>query len=189
MKTYKVIVGSLNPGKIKAVHDFLIQDRRTRPAGLISSVEGFAVDSEVSKQPKSLREMTIGAINRANNARFFTSEGNICIGIESGIYTIRQVGGEDLIFDSTCCAVSVPYRPAVYLGYSSAWQVPRDIAAMILNEGLEMDEAFVACGYTKDPHIGRTVGAIGLVSDGRETREQYTQAALAAALLSWKGLE
>lgn len=187
MKQYRVMVGSKNPVKNQAVKMFCETDLRM--IALVTGEYGnIGAKSRVSAQPKSLREMTIGAINRVTDAMVLSmgTYDTIGFGIESGIFTVRQINGKDLIFDTTCCAIAVPGHETM-IGYCPAWQLPSDIIESI-TDGLEMDEAFFHTKRTTNKDLGEAEGAIGLLSEGRLTRLQYTYLAIEAALLSWKGM-
>lgn len=182
MRTYPLIVGSKNPIKIQAVRDVVERDSRLRH---ISAVEGLAVPSAVSPQPRSLRETTLGALHRAHAAASSPRGHGAGVGIESGVFTVRQINGSDLVFDTTSCAIMLPGQE-IMIGFCPAWQIPADIRDAI-EDGLEMDEAFFATKRTTNSDLGEAEGATGLLSKGRMTRLAYTVMAIEAALLTWEG--
>ena len=71
-------------------------------------------------------------------------------------------------------------------GISSAWECPPEITKMMLEEGMTMNDAFYKSGRTDDPKIGASVGAIGLLTDGRVDRKAYTKQAIHMAMIHMK---
>lgn len=72
----------------------------------------------------------------------------------------------------------------VPLGTSPAWEVPPRVVQLIRSgEAKDMNEAFIRCGLTDNPQLGRSVGAIGLLSKGKINRKDYTQLAVMMALM------
>src|SRR6185369_15836364 len=96
----KVIIGSKNPQKIKAVEDLTsIYDFITEP-----EIFSFEVDSGISEQPMSLDEIILGAKNRAFNAyNLLNPECGISFGLESGITVVPHT--KTGFMDICACAI------------------------------------------------------------------------------------
>lgn len=171
----KIYVGSLNPAKVDAVREALTD----HPAFASCDVTGFDAASNVSDQPKTLEETVRGAMNRAKAA---WREGGIAFGLESGLMEVpyTRTGRMDICV----CAI---YNGTDYChGISSAWECPVNITKMMLEDGMNMNDAFYAAGLTNDPKIGSSVGAVGLLTEGRVDRKAYTMQAIHMAMIHAK---
>ena len=71
-------------------------------------------------------------------------------------------------------------------GTSSAFEYPEEITDLVKGRGLDISEALGAAGYTNNPAIGSSEGAIGILSEGRLVRKDYTKQALCAAFIHLK---
>jgi len=81
------------------------------------------------------------------------------------------------------CACAIYDGKEVHIGLSSAFEFPTQVTRLILEEGLDANQAFYLVGLTKDPKIGSAEGAIGLLTKGRVTRKDYTKQAISMALI------
>ncbi len=167
----KIIVASLNPQKITAVTE-LIADY---PMFENASVEGVAVESGVSDQPKSLEETVIGAINRAKKT---FSDTDYSVGLESGLMEVPHT--KTGLMDVCVCAIYD--GKDIHLGLSSAFEPPKAVAKF-MNEGMNMSDATAAAGLTSNKNIGSAEGLVGILTHGRLTRLSYTKQALTTALI------
>ena len=172
----KIHVGSMNQVKIDAVketikdYDFL--------AG--SEVYGFDVDSGVYKQPRSLEETLGGAKNRAIAAfRHLSYECDYGFGIESGLIEVPNVKQRYL---NTCACVI--FDGTLYsLGLSSCFEYPQEVMDLVLNDGLEINDAVHKLGLTDNPKIGSAEGYISVLTNGRINRKNYVKQAIMMALI------
>jgi len=165
-------VGSLNKVKIEAVQELLPE----YPHLASFTVEGVGVESVVSPQPKTLDETIQGAMHRAQAVFDNCTYG---FGIESGLMTVpyTKTGFMDL-------CVCVIYDGINYhLGLSSAWEVPQRVTTLIMEEGLDMNDAAVRAGYTTNSNLGSEQGLIGIMTKGRLDRKAYTKEAIRSALI------
>ena len=171
----KIFVGSLNPAKVNAVRETLSE----YPAFAGCEVLGFDAVSNVSDQPKTLEETMRGAINRAKHA---ATQGGIGFGLESGLMQVpyTETGHMDV------CVCAIWNGEKHVTGISSAWECPPEITRMMIDEGLDMQEAFYKSGRTNDPKIGSSIGAIGLLTEGRVDRKAYTKQAITMAMIHAK---
>ncbi|MFA5854170.1 MAG: inosine/xanthosine triphosphatase [Patescibacteria group bacterium] len=171
----KIYVGSLNPAKVEAVREALSD----YPLFANCEVVGFEASSGVSEQPKSLDETMRGAITRAKHA---WQEGGVGFGLESGLMQVPHT--ETGHMDVCVCAIWDGQKHVT--GISSAWECPPEITKMMIEDGMDMQEAFYRSGRTDDPKIGSSIGAIGLLTEGRIDRKAYTKQAIHMAMIHLK---
>ncbi len=174
----KVLVGSLNPVKLDAVRDEFARHANYRTA----EIAGHRASSGVSVQPKSLDETIRGAKNRAAEC-LQTGQCHVAIGIESGLFFAGRPE-LDRVFDVCACAIWTLGDRYSQVGLSSAWEVPPQIARLVYDHGLDLSEASLRAGYTRNENIGAGQGLVGILSGGALDRKAYTQQAILAALTS-----
>ncbi len=171
----KIYVGSLNPTKVAAVREAVAD----HPDFSSCDVIGSEVASDVSEQPKTIEETVRGAMNRARAA---WQEGGISFGLESGLMEVPYT--RTGYMDICVCAI---YDGADYHhGISSAWECPVDVTKMMLEDGMNMSEAFYKSGRTDDPSIGSSIGVISVLTGGRVDRKAYTMQAIHMAMIHLK---
>lgn len=168
----KIIVASQNPTKVNAVKEILLDYEHLKDA----DVFGIEADSGVSDQPKSLEETVQGAINRAKNVY---SDCDYSLGIESGLMHVPNT--KSGYMDVCVCAIFDGKE--YHLGLSSAWEAPKEVSEYMIKDGLNMNDAALKAGLTKDPKIGSAEGLVGIVTRGRLTRKEYTKEAIRTALI------
>ena len=166
-------VGSENKNKIEAVrqvienYDFLKQ----------AQVEGCKVSSGVSDQPSSLEETIQGAINRAKNA---FQNCTYSVGLESGMIPVQE-GKSKRYFQHTICSI---YDGNKYsLGFSPAFELPIKAVDLIIYSGFTLEEATKEMKLTDNQEIGKAEGIIGILTQGKVTRIDYTKPAIQMALI------
>lgn len=162
-------VGSENPVKINCVAAAVAQFWPT------ARVIGTSTDSQVSAQPKSEREMYVGALNRAQQSLDNISAAQYGVGIEGGIED-----KEDGMW-AFAVVVIVDRKARVSEGQTGRFKLPEGVARLIRTEGLELGEA-------DDRFFGRqnskqNEGAIGILSDSKITRLELYKPAVIFALL------
>ena len=171
-----VTVGSTNPVKLQAVQasfsayfpkeDFHFQDR--------------AAVSGVEAQPFSLDEIIQGAKNRAQLA---VQASDFGVGLEGGLFPCASSNSG--YFEITACAIYDGQRFAV--GLSSAFEHPQAVIDLVRQRGVTISTAYYLAGLTTNTCIGAAEGAIGLLSQGRLTRNEYSQQAVFCALVAYAG--
>lgn len=141
-----------------------------------AEVSGFEATSGVPDQPKTLNETVQGAMNRAKGA---FKECDYSFGLESGLMAVPNT--KSGFMDVCVCAI---YDGDEYhLGLSSAWEAPKQVMEHMLKDGLDMNQAALKAGFTKDPKIGSAEGLVGIMTKGRLTRKEYTKEAVRTALI------
>lgn len=173
MKHIKTIsVGTKNSAKLEAVAD-LIKEYDFAEGVKLSSVK---VDSGVSEQPKSLEETIMGAKNRAKSA---FSDCEISVGLESGLMKVPHTKSSFM----NVCVCAIFDGENYHIGLSSAFEYPRKVIDLVLEEGMDVSEAFLRSGLTENPKIGSQGGAIGILTKGKLVRKNLTRQSIEMALI------
>ena len=169
---YKIIVGSTNQVKVQALEETL----QLYPCMHPYKIHAHEVASQVSDQPLSLEETVQGAINRAKSS---FKDCDFSVGIESGLLKVPYT-----VTGYMCITVCVIYDgQQCHVGLSSAFECPPKITSLMVDKGLDMNQAFYQIGLTKDQKLGSSVGAISILTDGRIDRISRTKEAIVMALI------
>jgi inosine/xanthosine triphosphatase len=161
----RVVVGTNNPVKVKAVENVF-----NRVYGNVE-VEGRHVPSGVSPQPFN-DETVKGAINRAKNA-FALNGFDLSIGIEAGLW---DIAGYTL--DIQFCAIYDGNWMTI--GCGSGFEYPSIVLGEVL-AGKEVGE--VMSKVAGIDGLGKKMGAIGYLTDGRLDRTSLTEQSVFMALV------
>jgi len=168
----RVNVGSKNKVKVDAVKEAILDYDFLAKA----EVNSIDVESEVSEQPKSLDETIQGAMTRARRS---FRDCDYSIGIEAGLMKVPHTKTDYM--NTTICAI---YDGKEYhLGMAAPFEYPREVMRLVIEEGLDINEAFYKAGLTENPRVGAAEGAIGVLTKGRVPRKEYTKQAIAMALI------
>jgi len=82
------------------------------------------------------------------------------------------------------CACSIYDGNETKLGLSSVFEFPVEVTRLVIEENMDINEAFFNSGLTDNKKIGSTSGGgIGFLTNGRVTREDYTKQAIRMALI------
>ncbi len=168
----KINVGSKNDVKVQAVRES-IRDYKFLSSAAVSGID---VRSEISEQPKTLEETIRGARNRARNA---FQNCDYSFGLEDGL---MQVPTAETGYMNICACVIYDSRN-YHLGLSSAFEYPPEVTRLVFEEELDINQAFHRICLTKNPKVGSTEGAIGILTHGRLPRKEYTKQAIVTALI------
>lgn len=168
--------GSKNKIKIDALKEILFD----YPYFKNAEIEAVEAPSGVDNQPKSLEETISGAMNRAKKA---FANCDYSFGLESGLMAVphTKTGFMDV------CVCAIFDGKEFHFGLSSAWEVPASVVRYILEDGLDMNEAAVKAGLTDNPKVGSAEGLIGIMTEGRLPRKEYTKEAIRMALIHMDG--
>ncbi len=177
----KIIIGSANPQKIKAVQEMAPIYEFMQNAEVL----GIEVDSGISDQPKTLDEIILGAKNRAQNAFNSTADATLGFGIESGINPTphTKTGFVNL------CACAIYDGNDFYIGLSGAFELPSEVIDLIVNEGMNTSDACKKIGLTSHEYVGHADGIIGILSKSKLTRLTYSKQAVQMALVRYENKE
>ncbi|MFZ5877603.1 MAG: inosine/xanthosine triphosphatase [Nitrospirota bacterium] len=167
-----VHIGSTNPVKIDAVREVFSASGRF-PAFNVVPRE---VATGVAEQPTSLDETLRGAINRARNA---FGGCDLSVGLEDGLFAVPHT--QSGYMNVCACAIFDGRRD--HLGLASAFEYPPEVVRLVINDGLDVTQAFVKAGLSTNAKLGAAEGAIGVLTDGRLTRRAYAEQAVGMALI------
>lgn len=159
----KVVVGSHNPVKINAIRNALAAYFPLREV----IAQGVDAPSNVPEQPMTSKETRDGAVNRLAYCQQHYPDADFYGAIEGGVDCF-----EDGAATFAYLAVATPSQRSV--GRSANMPIPHTVY-QALTEGEElgplMDKLF------NTTNVKQKGGAIGLLTNGLETRESnYTQA-------------
>ena len=170
----KINIGSQNKTKVQAVIDTV----KLYPKIFLNpEVIGLDIGLETFGHPKSLEEVVEGAIDRAKKA-FQNCE--YSFGIESGLFPVphSNSGFMELQF----CAIYDGKK--IYLGTAPAFEWPKKVTEMILNNIADASAALKMLHMTEHEKVGATLGgAMGMLTDGRLTREEQIKTSIIAAMV------
>lgn len=172
----KVVIGSRNPAKIKAVE--MAYGRLFPDETFI--FESVAVPLGVSEQPMSDDETFAGALFRAQTAREEVQDAGYYVGLEGGI---EEIGDELQAFG---WMVVLSHDSKIGKARTSTFVLPYAVAEMI-RDGKELGEA-------DDVVFGKTnskldQGAVGILTHGLIDRAHYYAEAVIMALIPFKNPE
>lgn len=161
-KNLKIIVGSLNPVKINAAKQAIMQFFELDNVDCI----GINAPSSVSVQPMTSTETRLGAFNRIKYCQ---------LNYEADYYVAME-GGVDLLEDGpvTFAYIVVAHKQQISVGRSAILPLPITVY-QALERGEELGPLMDRLFNTHN--IKQKGGAIGLLTRGLATREgNYTQA-------------
>lgn len=168
----KIVVGSTNPAKVETVRETMSLYPFLDGAELL----GVNVASEVSDQPMSRQEIMEGARNRAKNA-YRHIRCDYGIGLESGLDEFPFVGK----MQYTACAIYDGQN--YYFGISSAFKCPEAIDKIMVEEGINLNDACYKLGLTQNPQIAKSEGVSGVLTKNRKPRKEHTKDAIMMAMI------
>ena len=167
----KIIVGSKNPTKIKAVEGaFKVVFAKEK-----QSFFGYKTPSFVSDQPMTEKETYLGAKNRVNGV-LKKYGGDFFVGIEGGC-VIKQ----NKMFAFAWVITS--NKKVVGVGKTSMFQLPKEIQTL-LESGLELGLADDLVFNRKDSKSKD--GAVGILTKGIINRTEYYKGAVIMSLIPFR---
>jgi inosine/xanthosine triphosphatase len=159
-------VGSTNPAKLKGV------EKVARKIFKNFKIRGIKVKSKTPGQPFD-DETVKGAVNRAKVAKL-KLKGDYGVGLESGLFRY-----EGKYYDCLLCAVYD--GETVTIGYSMAFEIPRELAEEIENTSKTMSRLFAEVSGISE--VGKKKGAVGYLSKGLAERSQMAEQAFLCAMI------
>lgn len=140
-----------------------------------AEVSGVGVKVEEFGHPKTMEETIAGAKSRAQQA---FKDCKYSFGIESGL--MEAGGTKSGYMEFTACAI---YDGKNYhVGFSPAFEWPREVTKMILN-GLDGSQAWKKAGFTENEKIGEAEGAVHHLTGGKMNRTELSEQAAMMALV------
>ena len=179
--TSRLAVGTGNKCKLAAVGVIHEQMSDLLSNYIISS---HKVDSGIKDQPDTLEETITGAQNRAKGAykeaKDETGADSIIVGlgIESGLFYTADGRCYDV-----CVCSSTNDGVQFNQGMSCSFEVPPAVAKFVKEDGMDLTQASNAAGLSANPKLGEAEGLIGVLSQGRITRQVYTEQAVSTSLM------
>lgn len=171
-----IAIGTKNKAKIAALSKALEELCYFKKFEILS----FSVSSEVTEQPISLEVTIQGAKNRARNAFVFSSQTiDYSFGIESGLI---EAPGTRTGFLNICVCCIYNGRE-YYTGVSTGFEVPEPILRRVMKDKLDLSQACIASGISSNQKIGEEEGLIGILTQGKVNRLEYTKESIHAALV------
>lgn len=166
----QITIASKNPAKIDATKEVF--------KGKFADIDFLNVDvsSEVSSQPIGLDETVRGAKNRAKNS---FNDCDISVGIESGVIS----PDESRYMIITACVLFDGNN--YYIGLSHGFCLPIDVSDLMKQQSIDVDLAVHKVGLSDDPRTGYKEGIIGIMTNGKLTRKEYTKSAIQMALVDF----
>ena len=173
-KPVRVCVGSTNENKINAVRETIRDYDFLTGADVVAA----SVNSGVAEQPKSINETIRGAMNRAK-AAFSSRQCDYGFGIEDGLMQVPNTKTDYM--NVGACAIFDGKN--FHIGLSSAYEYPHEVMRLVVEEGLDINQAFFQAGLTKNPKIGNAEGAVSILTHGRVNRKDYAKQSIVMALI------
>ncbi|MBJ7449947.1 MAG: DUF84 family protein [Parachlamydiales bacterium] len=170
-----IAIGTKNSAKVQAVRELILN----YSALCFATVRSVSTSSNVSDQPLTLEETIQGAKSRALNAYELVDGCTFGIGIESGLFPCHSVRSEYL----HTCAGCVFDGKNYYLGLSTSFEVPPHILKHLIDDHMDLAQACLHVKITKDQNIGMNEGLVGLLTNGRVNRKDYSKECLTMALI------
>ena len=174
-KPVRVCVGSTNENKINAVRETIRNYDFLAGADVVAA----NVNSGVAEQPKSINETIRGAMNRAKAAFSSCKDCNYGFGLEDGLMEVANTKTDYM--NVGACAIYDGKN--FHIGLSSAYEYPHEVTRLVVEEGLDINQAFFKAGLTKNPKIGNAEGAVSILTHGRVNRKEYAKQSIVMALI------
>jgi len=168
-----VAVGSENPLKIKAVREVFNYFFNS------VDVKSCTPTLSISKQPKSLRETLMGAIERALSARDKVESADYGVGIEAGLF--KAVGTITGYLKTEICVI-VDELNRMTLGMSPSFEFPLEAVLKVIRGEVEEVEEVMEKVFGVE-RIGEKVGTIYYLTRGLVSRKNLTEQAVIMALV------
>lgn len=166
-------VGSKNQVKVAAVEEAV----ELYPE-LFPNPEIVPMDAGVAEfgHPKSLDETVKGAMDRAQ-AVF--KDCDYSFGIEGGLMAVPYT--KTGFMEVGVCAIYDGKN--FHLGLSTAFEWPKKVFDLIVNQGMDGSQAVKAAGLTGIEKVGTQNGVINLLTHGKTDRKEKTKDSVIMALI------
>ncbi len=164
----KVNIGSENPVKVNAVKKAFCKYFKE------IKVKGIKTNSNVREQPLNLKEIILGAKNRAKKSFI---DCKYSVGIESGLMSFPFNSG----FVESTIAVIFDGKNYFY-GSSPLFEYPEKAVELLIKGQDDVNTAFAKL-FNKEKDMGKKGGAVGELTKGKITRTDFTELAVLMALI------
>lgn len=170
----RINVGSQNQTKVAAVEEAV----KLYPQLFSDAqVKGVKIEIEEFGHPKSLGATVKGAKDRAKKAFI---DCDYSFGIEGGLMKVPHT--KHKYMETGVCAIYNGKAFSIGIAPAIAW--PPKVLELILSNQADGSQAFHRLGYTKHKKLGAQKGGIlGVLTEGRMTREAFTKYSIISALI------
>ena len=170
----KINVGSKNRTKLTSVSDAVNLYPKLFPN---PEIVGVDVEVELFGHPKDLKSTIEGAISRARQA---FKDCDYSFGLESGLMEVPL--SKTGFMEISACAIYD--GKDLYTGLSPAFEWPKKVTDLILEGRADASQAFKQLGLTHHDKLGAVEGGIiGVLTDGKMTREDFMKYSILMALV------
>jgi inosine/xanthosine triphosphatase len=138
------------------------------------------IESGVSDTPKSIEELTDGALLRARTLfSMFGNAADYCVGVEGGLFT---VGGKVFLQSWSCILNGTRHA----FGSSGSIEIPAALARAVMEKGADL--GVVVDGFAEQHDVRSNQGTWGVLTNDLVTREDSFELATFAALMPFFNL-
>jgi len=169
----KINVGSKNKTKIKSVKEAVALYPKLFPNPEIIAVD---VNVEVFGHPKNLQEVVDGAIKRAKEA---FKDCDYSFGLEGGMMEVPDT--KTGYMETAACAVYDGKN--ISLGLSPSFEWPKEVTKLIREGNVDASQVFKQLNLTSHEKIGMAEGGVGMLTENRMIREDFTKYGIIMALI------
>lgn len=177
-KKMRLALGSKNPIKKEALEETIRAYEMFSNASVITR----DVCTGLPEQPLTLIQTINGAVSRADKAY---KNCDYSFGIESGFMDLLHK--HNTYMEITVCAAYDGNKFS--LGFSSAFECPPRVMDFVLHQKKDLSEAAKLAGLTTKEKVGEAEGILGVLTNGRITRKDYTKQAIMMALIQIENKE
>jgi len=170
-----IAIGSTNKIKVEALQETILDYPKLAHA----TVHPCSVPSEISEQPLSLEEIILGAKNRAKNAFESLEDSKYGFGIESGLFEAK--GTQTGYLEACICCIYDGVNH--HIGLSCGFEIPPHILDFVINKNRDLSQACYDAGVTSNSKLGSAEGLIGILTNGRVNRKEYTKQCITTAVV------
>lgn len=165
----RIALGSTNQVKIDAAREAF--------SHFYENVTVISVGIEnLQSQPVTLHGTVKGALTRARKSMEKINNADLGVGVEAGLMEIAELK----TYLNIQFAVILDRNDRLTVGCSSGFQLPSEVAKMVLIERMEVDRAVEFLYNIKD--IGEKRGLIDLMTKGAVSRKELIANALIMAI-------
>ncbi len=168
----RILVGTRNQTKIQAVVLALSQSEKFKDA----EVSGIEIHHDEFGHPATLLATIEGAKDRALKAFI---DCDYSIGIEGGLMEVPETKSGYMQVEACVIYDGVNF----HMGLSPAYEWPKVVLDMIMNQGLDGSQALKQAGLTDQEKIGTAGGGISILTNGGMDRTEYNRLSVVMALV------
>ncbi len=69
------------------------------------------------------------------------------------------------------------------MGFSTGFEIPPHVLELVLNKKMDLTQACLHCGISDNKQLGSEEGLIGILTNGKVNRKEYSKQCISAAIL------